>query len=894
MRNRKSLTFLFMNCVLWLFIPISAIAMGTKEQTKDTVNAEKPLSTERLVFEDSFELALQGWTSRASEELTIAEGKSADGKKALLIANRTGTWNGPIRDVTAFLLPGNRYKIGLWLLYEEGPDKQDFMVSMERTVGSSQDYLNLGGGSIPRGDWTYIECTYSVPISKNPAKYRMYIETKYMQDDQATKDDLIPFYIDGVRIMQLPPPMPAKVEADIPLFYTYFKNLPIGAAINSPDLDASKMHHGLLRHFNVFVYENEMKPEAMQPVEGRFVFDKADALASYAQNQNVKLRGHTLVWHNQYPKWFFQDSTDPSKQTSREILLSRIENHIKTIVSRYKGKIDSWDVVNEVIDDNGNLRDSQYLKIIGSDEYIRKAFQWAREADPRAKLFINDYNIEYKGPKQDALYNLVKTMKDEGVPIDGVGLQAHISVGFPTVNDIRNAIRRFASLGVKVQITELDMSIYGSSSDPKKEADREILLEQAAKYRELFTMFQEEATAGNLDMVVLWGLSDDRTWLNNFPVAGRTDYPLLFGKDLRAKPAYWAIMDPTKLPIGIKNVMAYKLDTVELSNPLWSYITNTPIMDQKGADYGFFKAAWNEKNLNAVVTVFDDSPHSDDQVKLLMVPKNRRQDNKSDELVVAAVSRKNALLDDGTSYTVMITIPVQLKIESKVGFDLQLVNGSAKKTTIQSWNDYTNKQEENTMNMGTLLLKPLPKTFDIKKGTVTIDRVKDAIWDTVEPVPMTVKTMGVTEEDSQFRALWDDNYLYVIIEVKDSLLNDKNTNPWEQDSVEIFVDQNNRKTTSYEADDAQYRVNFKNQKSFNGGDEERFQSFTRVVLGGYWVEVAIPFTHNKPQAGDLIGFDVQINEADATGSRIGIRNWYNNTNMGYKDTSGLGIARLIE
>lgn len=894
MKNRRYKMMFTTLILIGLLFPFAITAMGNKEKTAVSAKPEEAQTVEKFVFEESFEQPLQGWAGRASETLSVAEDKAVEGKRSLLISNRTSTWNGPIRDMTSLLLPGKTYKIGLWLLFEEGPEKQDFMVSLERSLGSSQDYINIGGASVPRGYWTYIECVYTIPVTKNPSKYRLYIETKYKQDDQATQDDLIPFYLDGVSIMQLPPPKPPKVETDIPAFYSFFNKLPIGAAITSADLDSTKLHNGLLRHFNAFVYENEMKSESMQPVEGRFVFDKADALVAFAQKQNVKLRGHTLVWHNQYPKWFFSDPSDPMQLPSKELLFSRMESHIKTIVGRYKGKVDSWDVVNEVLDDSGNLRNSQYLKIAGSDEYIRKAFQWAREADPNAKLFINDYNIEYTGPKQDGLYNLVKTLREDGVPIDGVGLQAHINIGFPTVNDIRNAIRRFASLGVKVQITELDMSIYGSGSEPKKEADREILLEQAYKYRDLFAMFQEEALAGNLDMVVLWGLSDDRTWLNNFPVPGRTDYPLLFGKDLRAKPAYWAIVDPEKLPIGIKNATAYKAESFDLSNPVWSYIKAIPILDQKGLSYGSYKTLWNDHSVVVQVTVSDDSPNASDAVKLYLEPKNRRQEKKSEELVVLAVSRDKALRNTDSEYTILVELPFVPKLEAKVGFDLQIVNVSSKGTSVQSWNDFTNNQEGSTVNLGSLTMKQMPRTLDVKRGTITVSRVKDPLWDTVEPVPIMVKTMGITNEGCQFKVLWDDNYLYVLMEVKDDLLSDKNNNPWEQDSVEVFFDQNNGKTTSYEADDAQYRVNFRNIKSFNGGDEERFISSSRVIFGGYWVQMAVPFTHIKPEPGTLIGFDVQINEADASGSRIGICNWQNDTNMGYKDPSGFGIVRLIE
>lgn len=336
-------------------------------------------------------------------------------------------------------------------------------------------------------------------------------------------------------------------KSEIPSFQSSFPNLPIGAAIKYSYLNPSEPHYALLRHFGALVFENDMKQESIQPVEGYFNFKRADDLVAYAEQNGKKLRGHTLVWHNQVPAWFFQSSSDKSKPATKEELLSRMETHIRTLVGRYKGKIDSWDVVNEVVDDSGKLRDSKYLQIVGSEEYIADAFRWAHETDPDAELFINDYNLEYKGPKQNYMYDLVKRLLEQGVPINGVGLQCHITIMRPRVDEIRGAIERFASLGLKVQVTELDMSVYTSSSEKKKIPDQGILMKQATRYKDLFTMFEQEAEAGRLDMVMFWGVADDGTWLNNFPVYGRADYPLLFGKDFKPKPAFWAIVDPSHL-----------------------------------------------------------------------------------------------------------------------------------------------------------------------------------------------------------------------------------------------------------------------------------------------------------------------------------------------------------
>jgi len=192
-------------------------------------------------------------------------------------------------------------------------------------------------------------------------------------------------------------------------------------------------------------------------------------------------------------------------------------------------------------------------------------------------------------------------------------------------------------------------------------------------------------------------------------------------------------------------------------------------------------------------------------------------------------------------------------------------------------------------------LRALPPVAAAKRGTVDLGaraaRELDPAWSAAEPVPMNVKTEGYTEDGSRFRALWDDSFLYVLAEVADSSLDDKSAIVHEQDSVEVFVDQNNGKTALYEPDDGQYRVSFRNSASFNGGDSSRFRSRTIIIPGGYRAEMAIPLYAIKPEAGTLVGFDVQINDA-TNGARTGIRNWANDTNMGYLDTSGFGLLLL--
>lgn len=343
----------------------------------------------------------------------------------------------------------------------------------------------------------------------------------------------------------------------VPL-YTVYDPLRIGVAVTRPYLQPTNIHHDLLDNFNSFVLGNEMKMDAIQPTEGQFNFTAGDELIRFAAERGATVRGHTLLWHSQYPRWFFVDQVDgddtgdaagngtnvAAQQVSREVLLQRIEDHVTTVVSHFRGQVDYWDVVNEVVGDDGGLRDSPYFQIVGSDEFIRVAFQAAHRADPDAQLFINDYNVSQAGPKQDALYNLVRDLRADGVPIDGVGLQCHINLQSPPLLEILEAIDRFASLGVDVHVTELDVSVYSSNNESQREPDAELLEQQAARYRGLFQVFRREADRGNLQLVTLWGVADDDTWLNGRFAPGRIDYPLLFDQDLNPKPAYRAIVEP--------------------------------------------------------------------------------------------------------------------------------------------------------------------------------------------------------------------------------------------------------------------------------------------------------------------------------------------------------------
>ncbi|WP_082684235.1 endo-1,4-beta-xylanase [Lentibacillus amyloliquefaciens] len=348
---------------------------------------------------------------------------------------------------------------------------------------------------------------------------------------------------------------------EVPAMKDRFEDsFPIGAAVEPYQLEGI---HGeiLKRHYNSIVAENVMKPINIQPEEGEFNFEEADKIVRFAEENDMDLRFHTLIWHSQVPDWFFLDEegnemideTDPTKRAeNKELLLDRLETHIKTIVKRYSDEVDAWDVVNETIDPNASndrgLRESKWYQITGTD-YIKKAFETARKyAGDDAKLFINDYNTEVE-PKRAHLYNLVKDLLEQGVPIDGVGHQAHIQLDWPTIAETKESINMFAGLGLDNHITELDVSLYGWPPTPAFTNYDEIrasgrLYDQAARYDQLFQLYEElDDKIGN---VTFWGIADDHTWLDDraedYNDGVGKDAPFVFDPDFNVKPAYWEMM----------------------------------------------------------------------------------------------------------------------------------------------------------------------------------------------------------------------------------------------------------------------------------------------------------------------------------------------------------------
>jgi endo-1,4-beta-xylanase len=320
---------------------------------------------------------------------------------------------------------------------------------------------------------------------------------------------------------------------------------PVGVAVTPRQLADSVQRKFILKHFNSLTAENAMKMGPIHPEENRYDWSGADAIVNFATANGLKVRGHNLCWHTQAPKWMFVDSA--GNQVTKEVLLRRLKEHIQTVVGRYKGKIYAWDVVNEAISDRPKefLRNSLWYKICGED-FIAKAFEYAHQADPNAVLFYNDYNTEYP-EKRQRIYTLLKKLRDAGVPVHAVGLQGHWSIKDPSEAMLKQAIDQYASLGIKVQVTELDVSVYTDGNIPEQAGtagaivfSTELQQQQAEQYGKFFNTFRQYK--GILTGVTFWNLSDRYSWLDNFPVRGRKNYPLLFDKDLQPKDAYWNVI----------------------------------------------------------------------------------------------------------------------------------------------------------------------------------------------------------------------------------------------------------------------------------------------------------------------------------------------------------------
>ena len=333
----------------------------------------------------------------------------------------------------------------------------------------------------------------------------------------------------------------------------------IGASLNKAQFSGEDARGAALvrAQFNTISPENVLKWESVHPDEGRYDFTAADRYVEFGEANKMFIVGHTLVWHNQTPKWVFENGE--GKPATRDQLLARLREHILTVVGRYKGRIHGWDVINEALDEDGTLRKSPWLTIIGED-YLVKAFQWANEADPKAELYYNDYSLENEQKRKGAI-ELIKKLQAAKVRIKAVGLQGHNKMDWPSLEQQDVTIEEFKKLGIQVAITELDIDVLPRASNYRG-ADITVNYELQAKlnpfakglpkendealarrYADLFRVYLKHADV--IDRITFWCVTDGDSWLNDWPVRGRTNYPLLFDRAGNPKPAFKAVLQTT-------------------------------------------------------------------------------------------------------------------------------------------------------------------------------------------------------------------------------------------------------------------------------------------------------------------------------------------------------------
>ncbi|MBN1978801.1 MAG: endo-1,4-beta-xylanase, partial [Anaerolineae bacterium] len=760
-------------------------------------------------------------------------------------------------------------------------------------------------GNVTDAGWVCMEGSYAPPAALTGALL-------YVESSNAT----VSYYLDDFFVVMTspPPPMP-PIQTDIPSIYeTYTSTFLIGAAIEPGQLDSARHSQLLTYHFNSLTAENVMKPGSIQPISGTFEFDGADRLADYARANDKHIHGHTLVWHQQAAEWMFEDDMgDPLEATpeNKALVLGRLETHIRTVVSRYNDVVNVWDVVNEVIDESQPdcMRRTEWYRLTGTD-YISVAFTIAREEAPTATLIFNDYGTT-NSTKRQCIYTVVQDLQAQGVPIDGIGMQMHVNIENPSPAAIEATIEMFGELG-EVHITELDMSVYTDSSTAYTVVPEELLIQQGYRYYDIFEVFKRQAS--HIGSVTFWGLADDHTWLTNRPIP-RVDMPLPFDQQQQAKYAYWGIIgDLTRIPPLIQMLNVPKgTPVVDGSSELqWDMLPWTEI-GATGVLTANFQTRWDENYLYLIVDVEDATSDFTDTVDIFIDENNDKAETYgpddahytfqngvcSPTIGVTCTSQATT-----TGYLLEAAFPFSgtADIGIQIGFDVRVTDGSQPTFPI-SWNDPTHGQDAGMANCGTLTFIDAVKTAEATHGLPVIDAVEDDAWASADAITTDVLVEGAKESTATVKAMWGAGHLYVYAVVSDTYLTDKSSNAWEQDSIEVFVDQNNAKTASYETDDSQYRVNYKNVRSVGSQTSvDDLTSATRiltasnpitpseVITRGYVVELSIRLDEVAPSNSVMIGFDFQVNnDNDDSDGRDGVVTWNDPTGQSYQNTSRLGV-----
>ncbi len=829
-----------------------------------------------IVLDTDFEDGLDGWIARNAQgnptvEVTTAEAHG--GAQAALVSNRTGQGDGIGHDVTGVVLPGGTYAITAWVKFAAGAGNGDIWLSMQRVNGGASSFDTVGQFTgVTDGAWREVTANYVMP---NADTAFLYFETAYPNGTPAS------FLVDDIVVESLAPP---EIEDITPVKDTVDFN--IGVAIDSRETAGSAADL-VLRHFDQVTPENHMKPEAWYDAARTFgIHPEATAIMDFAAANGLDVYGHTLVWHSQTPAWFFEtDAGTPltASEADRAILRDRMRNHIFSIAEALSAEygpfgsdtnpLVAWDVVNEVVSDGtteaDGLRRSRWYDVLG-EEYIDLAFTYADEAfnevyaaagsDRPVVLAINDYNTEQAGKRQ-RLHDLVERLLARGVPVDAVGHQFHLSLSTP-VASLDDALVAFEDLPVTQVVSELDVT----TGTPVTEA---LLIDQGYYYRDAFRIFR--AHTDDLFSVTLWGLTDNRSWRVG---AGA---PLLFDGELQSKPAYRGAVDG-ELPPPQRSAFVFMSDTdLNTASPEWEWL---PLHTIDGDTA--FQLRWGTDSLTAYVEVADATVDATDATTFLVdgATHTVRRDGTGETAA--------EVVQTATGWAAVAELPLPgATLGQLVDFDVQVTDGAV----THGWNQ--------PGAVGTLtLVEPVSYTEAVEAGQApVVDGGIDSVWNTANSVSTDVLVEGAADgATADVRTLWDDGTLYVLAEVTDTTPDLSGSDPWVQDSLEIFLDGGNFKNGPYRFDDTQIRINSANAVSFGTGDvafqQARLDSATASTPDGYVVEASISLLEYGG-TGTFHGLDFQVNDG-TNGVRTSIHTWADPTGVGYQTTARWGVVKLVE
>ena len=860
------------------------------------------------------------------------------------------------QDITENVSEGEEYEFSFWAKLSDDYNKElkdsqktvQFQPYYENGDGKQEyDTTGLISGTsaqiLEAGKWTKFEGTYKIPSGAKKVVIRILEQGNWQEPGSCIMGK---YYVANVSMKKITKPKP-EIEENIPdwkasVTESLGNGSIAGTAIMSSEISDDTLMALVKKHFNAVTFGNELKPDALfnyqigQSVDSTTItfqgkelkvpvvndkqenldFSRADAMLDKIlewnnanPNDKIRVRGHVLVWHSQTPEWFFHEDYDVAKPyADKETMNRRLEWFIFSVFDHYFGKAANgkydglfygWDVVNEAVNGNTYRDDkvisdasdtstsdtrhgsnSMWWRVYKSNEFIINAFKYANKYAPNdVELYYNDFG-ETDNTKCEGIVKLINDVKSaDGTRLDAFGMQAHYNVDGFSAAQFKSVAKKYAQAAGKVQLTELDFkasSTYDGTAATRESEYTKMAYCHKNLYEAIKALKEEGA---NVSGITVWGVIEPNSWLHSQSnlgggASGSAQCPLLFDGNYKAKPAYWAYVDATKLQPAIQKVTITEAKDGNIAGETYT-------IDQ-GEVQAEFIPVWDADGLTVQVKVKDTTVNDADAVTVYVDPENSASDITPDKVTVARTAA--AAIAGGYQATVKVSMK-NLKVAQQISLDV-VVNNDGK---TGSFNDLTGKQESSSKYYAVATMKP--GIEKIPYGTISVDADADAAWGNAVNIPLTINKGS--EASANAKVLWDDDNLYVYATIKDAVLDKTGAQTHEQDSLEVFIDEDNGKTASYGEDDKQYRINYNNEQSFNGKKclAENVKSATKTIDGGYVVEAAFKWTDIKPANGTKIGLEFQINDAK-DGKRIGTLSWYDETGMGWSGSNVYGTVEL--